>query len=209
MSNTPNFEEEKLTERDHLDPDKHWIGEALPAPSIKETQTGGLTNSPGDSPFPARADHHHGTDSIWGQYGGFVQNIPNTGNTFYNQISFTNGQNWLDSGGTSTQLIIFPMDGIYLIRSNWQVNRSGGTAFLASEWYVLENVYGSGGTPRSVSISVYPVGIGQYRLNVVDTLVSIGAQNLQFRITNGAAAVVQWQLASLFVTRLSSYIQGS
>jgi hypothetical protein len=54
------LQEETLTIRDHLDPDKHWIGEALAVPTQTEiAATVGSTSSPGDSPFVARADHTH------------------------------------------------------------------------------------------------------------------------------------------------------
>jgi microcystin-dependent protein len=57
------FKEENLTLRDHYDPDKHWIGESLPVPTQSEiAATVGSTASPGDSPFPARADHTHKLD---------------------------------------------------------------------------------------------------------------------------------------------------
>lgn len=54
------LQEETLTVRDHLDPDKHWIGETLPVPTQTEiAATIGTISGPGDSPIPARADHLH------------------------------------------------------------------------------------------------------------------------------------------------------
>jgi hypothetical protein len=55
-----NPNDETLTIRDHMDPDKHWIGETLPSPTQGDVAaTVGATSGPGDSPFPARADHMH------------------------------------------------------------------------------------------------------------------------------------------------------
>lgn len=57
------LQEEQLTIREHMDPDKHWIGEALAVPTQTEiAATVGTTSSPGDSPFVARADHIHKLD---------------------------------------------------------------------------------------------------------------------------------------------------
>lgn len=54
------LQEVPLTVRDHLDPDKHWIGEGLGVPTQTEiAATVGALSSPGDSPFVARADHIH------------------------------------------------------------------------------------------------------------------------------------------------------
>ena len=59
MSNAPSpnsgtiVQEEQLTTRDHIDPDKHWIGESLPAASDEDTTYSGITTSAGTSPFPA------------------------------------------------------------------------------------------------------------------------------------------------------------
>jgi hypothetical protein len=51
-----------LTDREHLDPDKHYIGEALPKPSSAEPVDLTDVSVPGDSPIPARMDHVHGID---------------------------------------------------------------------------------------------------------------------------------------------------
>lgn len=55
------FEEEPLTTKEHMDPDKHWIGESLPAPSPGDIASviGTSASATGSSPFPARADHTH------------------------------------------------------------------------------------------------------------------------------------------------------
>jgi hypothetical protein len=65
-ANTENlgiFEDKNLTLQDHLDPDKHFIGDSLPAPSSGEVATSiGVSSGTGSSPFPARADHTHKLD---------------------------------------------------------------------------------------------------------------------------------------------------
>jgi hypothetical protein len=70
-SNAPqNPNDANLTIRDHMDPDKHWIGETLPAPTQGDLAgTVGTVSGPGDSPFPARADHMHKVDpALLAQY---------------------------------------------------------------------------------------------------------------------------------------------
>ena len=58
------FEEETLTVREHMDADKHWIGETLAPPTQSEIAgTVGTVSGPGDSPFVARADHTHKLDA--------------------------------------------------------------------------------------------------------------------------------------------------
>lgn len=65
-----------LTDREHLDPDKHFIGETLPVPSqirsilivntneLEEEESDAplMEAYPGVSPFPAREDHVHDVD---------------------------------------------------------------------------------------------------------------------------------------------------
>jgi hypothetical protein len=63
QSTTAQFDEENLTVYQHMDADKHWIGETLPVPTQSEiAATIGVEAGPGDSPFVARADHTHKLD---------------------------------------------------------------------------------------------------------------------------------------------------
>jgi len=49
-----------LTIREHMDHDKHWVGESLPAPTLADVAaTIGSVTAAGSSKFPARADHTH------------------------------------------------------------------------------------------------------------------------------------------------------
>lgn len=58
--NAQKVQDTPLTIREHLDPDKHWIGETLAPPTQTEiAATIGTVSGPGDSPFVARADHIH------------------------------------------------------------------------------------------------------------------------------------------------------
>lgn len=50
---------EELDVVDHEDPDKHYIGTALPIPTNSMVLPIGAGNTAGVSPFPARADHEH------------------------------------------------------------------------------------------------------------------------------------------------------
>jgi len=61
--NAEQVQDTPLTIREHLDPDKHWIGETLAPPTQGEIEaTIGTTSGPGESPFVARADHKHKID---------------------------------------------------------------------------------------------------------------------------------------------------
>jgi len=54
------YKEEYLTHREHMDHDKHFIGESLPIPTQSEiAATVGSVSAVGESTFPARADHIH------------------------------------------------------------------------------------------------------------------------------------------------------
>lgn len=65
MTDTGQYEEQNLTHREHNDPDKHWVGESLPAPSLADVaaSVGNLTAA-GTSKFPSRANHTHLLDTL-------------------------------------------------------------------------------------------------------------------------------------------------
>lgn len=95
--NNPIYKEENLTLRDHLDPDKHWIGDSLGVPTQSEiAATVGTVASPGDSPFVARADHQHKIDAVLlpaaGSIMAYIGTSAPTGWLLLNGATVTNGQ---------------------------------------------------------------------------------------------------------------------
>lgn len=83
-----------LSIRDHLDPDKHWIGEALAPPTQGDlAATIGNVSGPGDSPFVARADHMHKVDPAFVNLVSFNAS-PGTDTVAGTTTSFTD---WLTS----------------------------------------------------------------------------------------------------------------
>ncbi len=121
------FPDENLTEYTHLDPDKHWIGEALPSPSLAEVKFAGLQTTPGVSPFPARADHRHDVKTVFTALGNGtgVTIGPGTAAFINGLTPFVFFEDWRHSG--STQLIDFPQEGAYRVGLYYRIERSSGT----------------------------------------------------------------------------------
>jgi hypothetical protein len=143
--NSP-FNEENLTFRSHIDPDKHWIGEALPAGSDAETTASGIDSSAGHSPFPARADHSHDHKTYYGVYnraGGLA--VP-PGQTFISGLNFFSGRNML--APASTQVILFPLEGVWETTVSLWITRDGGGIFTGE--FNLVFWYTNGTAARTV-----------------------------------------------------------
>ena len=113
-------QDEPLTIREHLDPDKHWIGEALAPPTQSEiAATVGTVSGPGDSPFVARADHLHKLDT-----GLFMVSFSATPGAADDATGTTTMTHWLTSNSTFTvptwatsAVIHVDLANIYLITS--------------------------------------------------------------------------------------------
>lgn len=119
--------QEQLDVVNHEDPDKHYIGGALPVASDSELRSVGVNTTAGSSPLPARADHVHGIKmpyAVANLSSGVT--IPNTGvRTYINTWTHTGGENWI--GGTP-QTIDMDRPGLYLLHFHIQMQRSGGGA---------------------------------------------------------------------------------
>ena len=122
------FKEERLTIREHMDPDKHWIGETLPAASIQDVQYSGTTTKVGESPFPARSDHSHDARARYSAVATASEVIvPAGGAAYINTLTSPWGtENWRASGGTSNQLMEYQQEGAYQYYVYYIVNRTSG-----------------------------------------------------------------------------------
>lgn len=117
------FEQQPLLRNEHEDPDLHLIGQGLPAPSTAELTYAGRLNSTGDSPFPARADHTHDVEPRWSLYYRDNQTV-GPGLTFINGWTHTGGANIL--APASTQVFLFPSDGIWQVSIMGHIGGAGG-----------------------------------------------------------------------------------
>lgn len=112
-----------LTISEHLDGDKHWIGEALPAASVQEMSSVGSSASIGTSPFPARADHGHGVDVLRG-----IHNCGNVvvgaGRSYLNAWAHSSRGNLL--APASTQIFLIPLSGVWQMTAFFTTGRVAG-----------------------------------------------------------------------------------
>lgn len=126
------FEQEPLTVIDHLDPDKHWIGESLPAAGDDQVSTSGFDNFIGTSPFTARADHRHDYRSTFGFYGVTGPKVCPPGQTFLDNFSFAGGRDML--APASTQVFVPPFPGNWEWDLSLRVDRVGN---FTGECYIV------------------------------------------------------------------------
>lgn len=112
------FEQTPMMLIDHLDMDKHWIGEALPSPSTGEIKTAGIISTTGSSPFPARADHTHDVAFRSSFYQHEAKTMP-PGGTFFNSWNFISGFNILDA---NQQLFLFPDNAVYIYKMHFSIS---------------------------------------------------------------------------------------
>ena len=125
---TKTFEQEPLLKVEHEDPDKHWIGETIPAPSTSEVVGAGNENFAGNSPFPARADHSHDHFNIFGAYSSATTGDKTCppGLTFLDNLDWQAGR---DLRAVGNQVLIFPSSGVWQTGLLLGVSRSGGGVF--------------------------------------------------------------------------------
>lgn len=104
-----------LSTVDHEDPDKHYIGAALPVASDNELRPVGVNTTAGASPYPARADHIHAISLE------FTRNVitgraitPSTYTvlTDWTYQQYSGSSDWLDTGDDN---IVVPYDGLYIV----------------------------------------------------------------------------------------------
>lgn len=134
MSDSQGYQEENLTQRRHQDPDLHWIGEALPAPSDAETAIAGSRNFAGRSPFPARSDHEHDYRPSYSYLVSSAKVVNPGAAAYIDTLVFGGfGENYLNPG--SSQLIVFPYAGFYCININYTIVKNGGVGFNLGSFY--------------------------------------------------------------------------
>lgn len=206
MSETSAFEHKTLTDREHLDPDKHWIGEALPSPSSGELAASGNANSTGDSPYPARADHTHDNYRVFGHY-------------YHNPMSISHGvaryfDGWIHYAGrnilqpASQQLFIFPQEGIWTIQGNGQITTP--LALSASAWFRIRMDF------DNVTYAVFTITEGiqnpaaGHTFNVMWTSLYLGpmnpTKNLQMRVENYTGQDASFSFDFLHIRREAASI---
>lgn len=167
------FEQIPMMLIDHLDMDKHWIGESLPSPSLSEVKTAGIVNSTGISQFPARADHTHDV-AFRSAYYHHESKTMVPGGTFFNSWNLGSGFNILDP---NEQVFVFPDTAIYLYLMHGNiVNTSGFTGGFA----ITENWGGSQTFARSM-IKFILAGWGtSYSFSYAMTHTPQAGDNVQF-----------------------------
>jgi len=195
--------DENLSTRGHIDPDKHWIGEALPSPSIGEIKPSGVATHTGYSPFVARADHAHDNKSYYGIFNGAGMTI-NPGQVFINNLTFLNGRNMLAPG--SQQIVLFPIEGVWETIFQMRATRDGGGLFRGECNIVF--FYNNGGYGREVHrVSMYdvPSYVTFTALDHVHYSAPSNATNIQVAIQHND--IVTWTVTTMYmeVRRISSY----
>jgi hypothetical protein len=174
------FKETYMTLREHQDTDKHYIGDALPVPSDEMANPSGINSDSGESAFPARADHSHGTSLLYSVYvSSGEQTIP-PGSAFINNLNIAYGKDMRISG----QLIKFPEPGLYLINCAVGVRRAIIDNFV-NEMNV--SVFYRNGSAQHALIRQSNFDIPQYLdFNFTDTwytsVAPTAAENMQIQI---------------------------
>lgn len=201
-------QDENITGRSHIDPDKHWIGESLPAASDQDTTFAGVTTSAGTSPFPARANHSHAARTVFSLY---HLNPPKTvppGNTYLSTFIHLTGRNILAPG--STQVFQFPMPGMYAIFMNWYVSRQGGGLFTG-EMNISISYFNGTYTRGMMRQSNFDVP-GELYGFVIDHA-HFGSplpanSNIQFRIDHNDTANWNFYVNYLEICRIADYVSA-
>ena len=195
------FKESFMTLREHQDTDKHYIGDSLPMPSLSQTQSAGVENDTGVSPFPSRADHSHEFKTVYGIY-------HSSGRTCYPGASYINNmQHWLGRNMlASSQVIVFPFNGFYTMEACFYVSRDGGGNF--ENEINVSFVYRDGSAERTLyRQSLFDIP-EVYFFNVSDIFVNTTApspsNNFQIKLTHNDVASWTVILQYLYVIRLGS-----
>ncbi len=168
MSNTPVFEEKNLTERQHLDPDRHLIGDALGVASLEDIADAGFEKQTGESPFPARSDHSHDTRMRKMSYDNAVNKACPGGNVttdIDNLVALAGEEDWIPA---STD-IVWPVEGVYLVVYRVIIVRSVGT-FPASTAREIILAANNGAANRPNSYNALPVGLDQEALMITERI---------------------------------------
>ena len=197
--------DEPMTDRSHIDPDKHWIGESLPAASDQDTTYSGSKTSAGTSPFPARANHSHDNRAIFGTWlGPDPAQTVGPGFTYLNGFRHYLGRNLL--APSSTQVFQIPETGIYEFLINISISRNGGGYFTGDlNLYIF---YFNGVSFRGIfRTSMFDIP-SYYHFFAIDHAHFGDVQpnyNIQFRLDHSDS--VAWTVAVQYVeiTRMHAY----
>ena len=203
QANPYQLQEESLTIRDHLDPDKHWIGESLPAPSPEEVSSTGSITTVGTSPFPARADHAHELvlhNTVIGNTANFL--CPG-GITIINNIATLGGEDWLP--GTST--IDLPFPGVYLMITHYQIIRPTGVWVAGTNLSFRINMFNATQV-RTQFLSDFPAGRNNFKLVIPDRLGIADPRpsnaNFRFEVSHNDTVDNNVRISNCYLIRLSS-----
>lgn len=206
-SNTEVFKEEYLKVREHMDPDRHWIGETLPAPSEGEVQYAGVETAVGASPFPARADHSHDLRTRQ-TYLTATKSAPASSAVYIDTLATAAGwEDFLHAG--STQLIDFPLEGVWIVNARMGITRSTGV-FPATLAYTIRFNYNNATSIHVVEFGNLPEGRTNYTATITEIVAfgSIAAStNLQVWYQN-SDTVAHTVVMYLILQRSASSIEA-
>ena len=206
------FKEEPLTVRDHMDPDKHWIGETLPAPSEGEITYAGAETKVGESTFPARADHSHDGRNRYGAFRDTVLtgatagvNVPAGGSAYSNNLNFWLGEDLRHTG--SKQLIDIPQEGAWQFNCHYTVQRSSGS-FVAGTAFQIRSFWNNAASSRTHVYQDAPIGHTVAPGNftwIYYWSAPTATSNWQINCLNEDTVAVRFIVTQLDVRRLSAY----
>jgi hypothetical protein len=195
------LEEQPLTQRKHIDADLHWIGESLPVPSAAHARSLGVSNSIGTVPFPARADHVHQQDAVFGLFNSGDMTI-SPGQMFINNFNYHSGRDMRASG----QIFSIPVPGLYMVLYHMHVDRQGGGNFINE--LIIRFYYSNGSYGREVfRTSMFDIP-SYFFTTVVDIYPFYGApsasDNVQIAIAQNDSANWSVRSDSFSIVRLST-----
>jgi len=177
QTNAETVQDTPLTIREHLDPDKHWIGETLAPPTQSEiAATVGITSGPGDSPFVARADHLHKIDPTL---------LPVAISWTPSWTNFTRGTSHTE---TSFAYSLRATSGVRIVFVQYNLQLGSGTPGPTGDSNLNLPVTASN------RICIYGVAEGSLRINLIwHTIVANGVnalvRPLSYRPTNATAVM--------------------
>lgn len=196
------FNENFMTLREHQDTDKHYIGDSLPMPSPEQTQSAGIENNTGVSPFPSRADHSHEFKTVYGIYNSGVQ-IMNPGASYISNIQ----HNWGKDMRASGQVIAYPFDGFYTMEASFYIARGeeGNFENEVNVNFIYRNGTADKFLYRQSLFDIPQVFVCTVSdIYITNTAPSIN-DNMQIKITHNDTSWWQVYLQHLYVARMGSH----
>lgn len=210
MSDAAPYKEEYLTVREHMDHDKHYIGDTLPVPTADEIAASGVTTVVGNSPIPARADHRHDVRLLYGEYfKSPSQSVASGAAAYITGIQYSRGYQYFD--GASTQLFKFPIEGYYELYLHYLISRSSG-GFPANIPIRIRFDYINGTSPSTVlernHAEARGLEFGTLVQRVIFTSVD-ATTNVQVLYENFDSVAHNFFMVVFLITRLGSAVNGS